>query len=391
MSSVTPPRNEKSQTFEESSAPEKNLKYTSAERLFRLVQFLTANNCTRDEIFVHLSDYYKFDESASEKLTASRLAAERMLERDIRFLEQQGFEVQKTRATKLRPAHYHLMRGSGPVPIFLLTDKEVESLAFLHGLFADPNQYVPPNLSQPLPLPPARNPFAKEILLLIEKLSVRLSATQRKQFERYVKKPFVYFQISPVADYLPYRATINTIVNAISQRQQIQFKYAPTHGKQDYTFHSHIDPYYVIYMDGHFYLIGYSRQRDQFLEYRIDRIQNEDLRIQPDMIDMERRRRPIEFSYWIDGNIAKQGLSRRWLSQTQIREEVYLDEKGKPHRRVLVRATAYSEWRIVQQLLKYGDKAELVDPPHLRKEMQDVVGRMYRFYQKNSDTQIDSC
>ncbi len=134
-------------------------------------------------------------------------------------------------------------------------------------------------------------------------------------------------------------------------------------------------------MDGHFYLIAYSHKMNQFFEYRVDRIKAETLKPQPDMIDAERRRRPVEFKFWIDGNIAKRGLSQRWLTQTLEREEVYLDERRNQRRRVLVRATAYSEWRIIQQMLKYGDKAELVAPPHLREEMKKVVERMASFYQ----------
>lgn len=99
------------------------------------------------------------------------------------------------------------------------------------------------------------------------------------------------------------------------------------------------------------------------------------------MIDGERRQRPIEFSYWIDGSIAKSGLSHRWLSQTVEREEIYIDEQGKQKSRVLVRAKAYSEWRIIQQLHKYADKVELVDPPKLRERMRQEVERMYRLYQ----------
>jgi predicted DNA-binding transcriptional regulator YafY len=77
----------------------------------------------------------------------------------------------------------------------------------------------------------------------------------------------------------------------------------------------------------------------------------------------------------------KGGLSQRWLTQTLEREEVYLDEHGRERRRVLVHATAYSEWRIIQQLLRYGDKAELVEPAHLRDQMRQVVKRMYHFYE----------
>jgi predicted DNA-binding transcriptional regulator YafY len=59
----------------------------------------------------------------------------------------------------------------------------------------------------------------------------------------------------------------------------------------------------------------------------------------------------------------------------------YLDEHERERRRVLIRATAYNEWRVIQQLLKYGDKAELVSPPHLREQMQRIVQRMNSFYE----------
>ena len=221
---------------------------------------------------------------------------------------------------------------------------------------------------------------SEDMLALIEKLASTLPAEQKEQFDRWVRKPYVYFDFAPVANYLPHRSTIDTIVQAISVRQQLQFEYLPSHRKQDMIFHEHIDPYYVTYLEGHFYLIGYSHKVSQFLEYRVDRIREETLKIQPDVIDVERRRRLIEFCFWIDGNIAKRGLSQRWLTQTQEGEENYLDEDGRARRRVLIRATAYSEWRIIQQLLKYGDKAELVSHPHLREQMKQVVQRMNRFY-----------
>jgi len=218
------------------------------------------------------------------------------------------------------------------------------------------------------------------MLALIEKLASILPAEQKGQFDRWVRKPYLYFDLAPVANYLPHRSTIDTIVRAISVQQQLQFEYLPLHRQQGVIFHEHIDPYYVTYLEGHFYLIGYCHKVSQFLEYRIDRIKEKGLKIGPDRIDVERRRRPIEFCFWLDGNIAKRGVSQRWLTQTQEKEETYLDEAGRERRRVLIRATAYSEWRVIQQLLRYGDKAELVSPAHLREQMKEVVKRMSRFY-----------
>src|SRR6266699_2909140 len=352
--------------------------HESAERIFRLLQFLSVNECTRKDVFERLAFYYKIDDATPTEHPASR-RADRMFERDIKFLEEQGFEIKKVKA-RGQPTRYSLVEGSGPRPTFLFTQSEVDSLALLHNLFADPTRYARFDLTQPLPLQPPRNPFSEEMLSLIEKLIATLPPEQKRHFDRWVRKPYVYFNLSTVADYLPHRATIDIVVRAISDRQQIQFEYTPTRRKQDVIFHENIDPYYIIHMEGHFYLIGYSHKMNEFFEYRIDRIKTDSLKIQPNMIDMERRRRPIEFRFWIDGSIAKRGLSQRWLTQTLEREEVYLDEKGREQRRVLVRATAYNEFRIIQQLLRYGEKAELVEPPHLRERMRQTVMCMHGYY-----------
>ncbi len=355
-------------------------KHESAERIFRLLQFLSVNECTRKDVFERLAFYYKIDDATPTEHPASR-RADRMFERDIKFLEEQGFEIKKVKA-RGQPTRYSLVKGSGPRPTFLFTQSEVDSLALLHNLFADPTRYARFDLTQPLPLQPPRNPFSEEMLSLIEKLIATLPPEQKRHFDRWVRKPYVYFNLSTVADYLPHRATIDIVVRAISDRQQIQFEYTPTRRKQDVIFHENIDPYYIIHMEGHFYLIGYSHKMNEFFEYRIDRIKTDSLKIQPNMIDMERRRRPIEFRFWIDGSIAKRGLSQRWLTQTLEREEVYLDEKGREQRRVLVRATAYNEFRIIQQLLRYGEKAELVEPPHLRERMRQTVMCMHGYYER---------
>lgn len=363
-------------SLENEASYENELKQTSTRRIFHLLQLLLANECTREDIFEQLSSYYKVDGTHANSRSANK-----MFERDMKFLRNEGFEIKSERRGS-QPTRYSIMKGSGPGTTFLFTQQEVDNLALLYNIFADPTRYTQIDATQPLPQSTARNPFAEGMLSLIEKLAAGLPAEQRKQFDRWVRKPYVYFNLSTVADYLPHRPTVDIIVRAISRRQQIQFEYTPTRGKQDKIFHEHIDPYYIIYMEGHFYLIAYNHKTSAFLEYRIDRIQQETLKIQPNMIDVQRRRRPIEFRFWIDGDIAKRGLSRRWLTQTLEREEVFIDENGRQRRRVLVRATAYNEWRIRQQMLKYGDTAELVEPPELRERMRQTVEGMRKAYER---------
>ena len=189
------------------------LKHESAERIFHLLQFLMANECTRKDVFARLASYYKIDAVASADHDRSR-RADRMFERDIKFLEDQGFEIQKIKS-RGQLARYHLVEGSGPRATFLFTETDVDNLAHIYNLFADPTQYVRIDPTQPLPSPITRNPFADEMLALIEKLVVTLPPEQRKDFDHGVRKPYVYFNISPVADYLPSRAIIDVIVHAI--------------------------------------------------------------------------------------------------------------------------------------------------------------------------------
>ncbi len=358
-----------------------NLKGESTKRIFHLLRLLLVNQCTRQEIFEHLASYYKIDDDA-KGLDFSR-RADRMFERDIKLLEEQGFEIQKIKA-KGKPARYSLVKGSGPAVSFLFSGEEVEILALLYNLFTDPARSRKHPHTGALVLPveqPLHNPFAEDILSFIMKLAATLPPGQKEQFEQRIKKPSVHLNLATATDYLPHRATIDTIEKAILRRQQISFDYSAVRSPQGSVAH-HVDPYYVVHLEGHFYLIGYSNEVNKFLEYRIDRIKGDSIEILPQMIDTVRQRPVVEFSYWIDGDIAKPGLSERWLAQTMEREEVYIDNEGHEKRRVLVRAKAHNEWRVIQQLLKYGDQAELVEPPSLREQMRHVVARMMSFYEK---------
>src|SRR6266566_4280136 len=251
-----------------------SLKHTALERVLRLLHLLVANECTRQEIFARLAPYYNIviDVGSSSR------RADRMFERDIKLLEEQGFEIRKIKA-KGKPTRYSLVKGSGPAAPFLFSGEEVEILALLYNLFTDPATSRKHPRTGALVLPaeqPLHNPFAEDILTFIKKLAATLPPVQVEQFEQRIKRPSVHLNLATVTDYLPHRKTIDT---------------------------------------------------------------------------MER-------------------------------EEVYIDSDGHEKRRVLVRAKAHNEWRVIQQLLKYGDQAELVEPASLREQMRQVVARMQSFYEK---------
>jgi predicted DNA-binding transcriptional regulator YafY len=346
------------------------------ERLLRLLALLRRGPCTREQIFASLGLYYGIDrEEAADDAGLRR--AHRMLERDLAILEAIGVVLVRERRGRY-PARYVLEEDQSLTPSWSLSDTEVECLAFLASMFTDPYRLAPPDPTQALPQPQPRHPFADEVQALIERFARQLPSQQQKRFEQWARTPYVYFNLAPVMDYLPYREVIRKIARAIKQRQHIRFTYRPLSGKE--ITHQHLDPAYVIHMEGHFYLVAYHPDRGRFLEFRIDRIQEQSLQIEPQLTGGTRPRQVLTFRFWLDARIAEPGLSQRWLSQVVEREEVRVNERGQEERWILIRATAYNEWRVIQQLLRYGERVEVVEPASLREEMRRIVSQMGRLY-----------
>jgi predicted DNA-binding transcriptional regulator YafY len=375
-----------SEPFDDEAGQDHDHKYTSTARRFHLLYLLSLNTCSRSVIFERLKDYYNVSEDEASRVCALSQRVGQMLKRDIEYLEEMGFTIEQT--GRGNAATYHVKQGSGPSSPFLFNQTELDVLVLLHTLFADPAKYAQLDPTLPLPAQPPRNPFAEDILALIERLATTLTPQQQKEFERWTRKPYVYLNLDTITDYLPHRATIDKIIQAIALGQQISFEYAALHRRQETKLHEQVDPYYITREDGHFYLIGfshdpYNRWMNRFFEFRIDRIQGESLKPNRKPINMERRRKPIEFCYWIDESLANRGLSNRWLAQEVGPDREVFTENGKEVKRVLVRAQAYSEFRIRQQLHKYGDKVELVEPPELREMMRSEIERLYHRYNNN--------
>src|SRR5438876_117156 len=201
ISTTTPDENE----------GETDPRHTAVERELRLLLLMAVNECTRLEIFERLAHYYKVDNIATNSDSSSR-RADRMFERDIKQLEELGFEIRKVK-TKGRPTRYSLVKGSGPAVPFLFSELEVDILALLYNLFTDPAKSRKHAHTGALVLPravPLYNPFAEDILAFINELTETLPPDQMQHFEQRIQKPSVHLNLATVADYLPYRKTIDT-------------------------------------------------------------------------------------------------------------------------------------------------------------------------------------
>jgi len=354
----------------------------NVERILRLIHLLSANTCTQQDVFERLRDYYPVDTEHGNTQRASSRTAYGMLRRDLLFLSRMGYEVKKEQETR-GTTRYALVNGTGPVSPLLFMQEELAMLAMLYTMFLDPNKPVSIDLKQPLSTQAFRHPFAHDILVLIERLMSTLAPEQRRHFEHYIQKPLLYCNLEAVTEYRPHRATIDEIDKAIARRQQLSFEYIsspPSRG----TTHAQVDPYYVVQQDGHIYLVGYSydpvsKYKNRIFEWRVDRIKADSIQLQHGTIDSTHRSKAITFHYWADKNLVKGELSQRWLTYDIEREETVGEGKQR-RQRFLIRAQAYSEWRIIQQLHKYGDKVELIDPPELLRQMRQEVKHMYGLY-----------
>jgi hypothetical protein len=373
----------------DSSAPT----YGHAERILQLIHLLGSNTCTFKAIFERMEDYYSIDGIADSDRRKATRAPYWTLRRDMRFLKNIGYQIQQSQdANKVK--EYTLVKGSGPVHPILFKQTELDILALLYTLFVSPTQVSTIDTKQPLSSHIFRHPLAQDTLLLIERLIAMFPPEQKAYFEKQMRTPILYFNLDTVTNYLPHRATIDTIAHALSSHQQLRFGYISSSFSQSTTTHQQVDPHYIVQLDEHLYLVGYSHapdnpRKNRIFEWRIDRIKAESIQVQPNRMSLitgGQPRRPITFRYWADASIAKGGLSQRWLSQTVEQEEIVGEGRQRRHR-LLVQAQAYDGWRIIQQLHKYADKVELIDPPELRELMRQEVKRMYDIYFQSGQNQ----
>ncbi len=352
--------------------------YQDTRRIWQLLQILMSNaQLTRAQILSQMKDFYTLTDDDLTTHTRAQVNADRKFREDIRFLESLGYQFK----TSGRGMHtlYTLVADSTPGSIFSLNQSTIATLALLYTSFIDPS----PSSSQPSPTPtsPTTNhPFAQDILAFIHSIINKLSPDQRTYFQRLTQKPHIQLHLNLAKDYTKYRATINTIVAALEHQRWLDFDYASSNS-QTTRHHHNIDPLHIEQHDGHLYLIGYHSYPGKYLEYRLDRIYN--LASHPSDSRPSQPRHPYTFTYWADESLVRDDISQRWLSTRFIKHEPYTNAQGKPAQRRLIEAAAYSDWRIIQQLLKYGPKVELIGPPELRQKMVKEIQKIYAIYHQS--------
>jgi len=302
-------------------------------RLRALRDVLRQGECGKAEICQRLPHYYQPGPAGSRRLV-----------RDMRALRQLGHTI-----TFDRSAQAYRLQDRGQLT---LSQSEVQALALVRESFE------------------GLAPKSEEVLGALGRVAAALPERQRRL---YTKHTPLAIRLRPAVDYSPHRRTLRLLEDAIAQGCKVSFDY-PELDDGTPVRHVGVEPYEIQFFDRHFYLIGFSPASPQIMEFRLDRLRH--VEPLPGRAAARRARATYAFAYRLSPRIARQGVSERFLHQ-QLTPQ--------PDGSVIVQAAGYSEFRIIQDLLRYGEQAELLSPPRLRARMAKVAKAMARLYAEQKD------
>lgn len=311
----------------------KDTGYSVVARIQALRELLRQGPCTKREIFGSLPHYYE-----------EGIAGNRRLGRDVRALRELGNVIEIDKQTHT----YSLQEES-----FLhMKDSEVRTLSVIRETFE------------------ALTPISLDVLPVLEMIVTALPERQRHIFYRQAP---ISILLKPAADYHSYLKIIQLLTTAIEKERKVRFVYPALDNGKLIT-HVGVEPYEIQFFDRQFYFIGFSPRVSEIMEFRIDRIK--EIELMPGKASRHRKRTTLEFTYHLSQRIARTGVSQRFLNQRIIPQD-----DGS----VIVQAEGYSEFRIIQDMLRYGEQAEIIDPPYLREKMAQVVQTMSVIYEGVTD------
>jgi len=301
-------------------------------RFSALLAVLRDGPLNRPDLLDRLGDTYPHTASARP-----------MVDRDIKRLAELGIVIEISHS---RPPIYTLRGG---VPTFDAAD--LRALAIIRDTFGN------------------RHPQSADIRTLLDRLTSQLSETNRRTYQR---RQALRAPVQPAIDYTPYSALIADLEAAIGKRQMLSFAYHPGGGARA-TLHRKVEPYEIEFYERHFYLVAYTHNSRQMLDFRVDRIQSESLqpleRLPP---SMEHARHAVTFRYRLAAVLARGEISQRF-EQQRIVERL-------PNGDIVIEAEGRSDFFIVQTLLRYRGNAELLWPDDLREQMVREVRRLAAVY-----------
>ena len=307
--------------------------YQVVDRLLELRDLLRAEPHAWEQIRSHLPDRYPADANGKRKLR-----------RDLQYLARWGYRKVYDPAAKT----YAL---AAPQIEYDWTDEELSALAALRESFT------------------GGAPYAETIQTLLKKIEKGLSEARRKH---YARKPALTIKFAAAETQSPAAATRQKLEDAIREHRRVSFCYQPSDRPQIIA-HPDDEPLELEFREGHYYLWAYCYKMNKVYPFRVDMIVADSAQMLPKRAEGRWRRQTVHFQYWLSPKLAARGPSPRFPE---------MDWEPQADGSMIVTAQAYSDFQAIQEILRYGEQAEIIGPDTLRAKMRRVVEQMAELYSR---------
>jgi len=203
----------------------------------------------------------------------------------------------------------------------------------------------------------------------LAKIAVILPGEMRQEAERLAET--IDFVMPPARfDFDDPR--LAALQQAIREQRVVHVRY---HGyNRDQTTEREIEPHYLTYSNGAWYINGYCRLRHDMRAFRFDRIER--LALLPETF--EPRAPQTAERDMIDARVRFEADTVRWVRERQ--HYAFQNETPAPDGRgVIMSYRVHRISELLPWLLSWGAAAQALDPPELRDAIRDEVTNMLNF------------
>lgn len=302
------------------------------ERILRVLRLLMERPRSTEQIIDIISQEHQFDWHRYSKETVYR---------DIDQLRNNGFRIDYSR----RSRRYELK--SVPVRISF---EPSEIVALAVACRSIPEE--------------AGLPYAKELAGALGKISNLLSPESRQTLSL---NPHFQLKLDSEIDYSPYQDTIERVRRAISEGRQIEIVYYSA--KSDTEQCRVVDPYDLYFSEGGVRLEGYCHLKRKILEFRVDRIRK--LEVLQSRAGASTDDESFTFKLWLDQKLTR-SIGERFLDQ-----KIKTNKDGSS----ILTARSKNPFRLILQVLAYGERAKMLAPAYLKRRMATIAGQMDKLYE----------
>ena len=303
---------------------------------------------------------------ARHGITVEELAEEggvtrRTIHRDLAAIQEAGYplvsEWENGRKT------YRFLTRFKDVPPISFTLQELMTLSFLRSQL----DFL------------KGTPFAEDMAAIFRKVNSVLPPRYAAHMERIARVSLPLLQGG--RDYAPVADPLSMLREALLYQYRVTIGYRAKGGEGEYV----VDPYTLLFYKGGLYLLGFAHNRNAVRTFAVERLTR--VAVTKERFELPEEYRPedqlksafgiveeaaLEVAVRFDPAVGHMVRDRLWHPTQSICDE--------PDGSVVVSFRAGGRMEIVAWVLSYGRHAELLSPPELREEMQEIAAALSTTY-----------